>query len=121
MKDLHVFENATEFMDFIKSVAGDSEVTESSMKAVYETVASANIVIGKQDNVLVKVEDGSITAISYPELRGIADKRMETMIEDLDMIRKRINCDCDRNIPCNVCLAFRDRNKILKEGINIGT
>lgn len=123
MKDIHIFENAKEFIDFIKSFPEEERgnISDGSMTAVFDTVTHANVAIGKQDNTLVKVENGNVSSISYPELRGMANGQAERLIEELDNVRKRINGDCNKNIPCNVCLAFRDRNKILREGIDIGT
>lgn len=123
MQDLHIFENTDEFIDFMRSFpeVEKDNISKESMSAVFETVTNAKTVIGVQNGSLVKIEDGNVSSVSYPELRGMADKRIQCIIEDLDGVRKQINNNCDKNIPCNVCLAFRNRNKILREKIDIGT
>ena len=121
MKELCIFDNADEFIDFMNSFPETENIAKESMSAVFETVANANTAIGVQDNALVTIQNGVVSNISYPQLRGMADRRMQSIMEDLDGVRKQINDNCDKNIPCNVCLAFRDRNKILREGIDIGT
>ena len=100
------FETSNEFIQFLRRFKETRDISDDSMKAVFEAVTAQGNGIGIRNGGLVLIgEDKNIRPVFYSELRSIADKTIEILINALFDIRHQIN-GCDKTIPCNVCQAF---------------